>query len=87
MERRLIDYVGRALPGLRPEPVEEVHCWATDLPWNEDAIGIWQQDDIIAIGGHNLWKMAPALGRILAEAAAGGEVREELRSESRLGET
>lgn len=87
LEKRLVDYVGQALPGLSPEPVEQVHCWATDLPWHDDGIGIWAQDGLLAIGGHNLWKMAPVLGRVLAEAATGGGVREELRPESRLGET
>jgi sarcosine oxidase len=86
LDERVRAYVEKAMPGLRPEPVGQVHCWATDLPWNEDAIGVWEHEGILAIGGHNLWKMAPALGEALAEAATGGGVREELRPESRLGE-
>jgi sarcosine oxidase len=86
LDRRVRAYARKAMPRLDPDPVEQVHCWATDLPWNEDAIGIWESDGVFAIGGHNLWKMAPVLGQALADAATGGGIREELRPESRVGE-
>lgn len=86
LEQRVCDYVRKALPGLDPEPVEHVHCWTTELPWNEDAIGIWEHGGVYAVGGHNLWKMAPVLGRALAAAAAGDGVRQDLRPETRIGE-
>lgn len=85
-EERMIEYAKRALPGLNPQPVEVLHCWATSLPWNEDAFAIWEHEGLLIVGGHNIWKMAPVIGAALAEAAAGGEVREEMRPEARLGE-
>ena len=85
LEERVIDYVRRALPGLDPEPAELLHCWATELPWHEDAFAIWEQDGLFVTGGHNLWKMAPALGAALAAAAVGEGVREDMRPEARLG--
>jgi sarcosine oxidase len=85
LEERVIAYVRRAMPGLEPEPDQVLHCWATELPWHEDAFGIWEHEGLFVAGGHNLWKMAPVLGRALAEAAAGDGVREDMRPEARLG--
>jgi sarcosine oxidase len=41
--RRTTEYVGRALPGLEPQPVEVRHCWVTQLPWNPDGIAVCRQ--------------------------------------------
>ncbi|MFC8190389.1 NAD(P)/FAD-dependent oxidoreductase [Cellulomonas sp. NPDC057328] len=78
-------YVGRALPGLRPEPVEHVHCWVTALPWGEDGVGIWHRDGVTAVAGHNLFKQAPVLGEALATTALTGEVPGDWRPEAELG--
>jgi len=79
-------YVMRALPGLESEPAEFVHCWVTELPWSEDGLAVWEADGILFLAGHNLFKHAPWLGRMLARAAAGDGLEPELSPEARLGE-
>ena len=83
---RAREYVSRALPGLDPEPREFVHCWVTDLPWNEDGVAVWEADRILFVAGHNLFKQAPSLGRALARAASGDGLAADLRPQARLGE-
>ena len=82
---RASGYVGRALPGLAPEPADFRHCWVTELPWSPDGFAVWEADGLFFVAGHNLFKHAPALGGALAEAALRGEVPDELRPEARLG--
>ncbi|RLV56344.1 FAD-binding oxidoreductase [Aeromicrobium phragmitis] len=84
--QRVVAYVGRALPGLDPEPLDYVHCWVTRLPWGDDGVAVWTADDVTFIAGHNLFKHAPALGRDLASTVLDGSVPALLRPESRLGE-
>jgi sarcosine oxidase len=82
---RAVDYVRAALPGLDADPVGIVHCWVTELPWSEDGLGVWASDGIAFAAGHNLFKMAPALGRELARIAHEGEAGA-LEPAERLGE-
>lgn len=84
--RRVVAYVGRALPGLDPEPLDYVHCWVTRLPWGDDGVAVWTAGDVALVAGHNLFKHAPALGRDLATTALDGAVPALLRPENRLGE-
>lgn len=86
IEERITIYVGRALPGLAPEPVAVQRCWTTTLPWTDDAVAVWQHRGVTLVVGHHLFKHAAALGRALAEAAVGPGVRADLRPEARLGE-
>lgn len=86
LDERARKYVARALPGLDPEPLEFVHCWVTDLPWNEDGVAVWEADQILFVAGHNLFKQAPSLGRALARAATGDGLAAELTPQARLGE-
>ena len=86
LSERASAYVARALPRLDPEPLEYRHCWVTELPWSPDGVAVWQEDSILLIAGHNLFKHAPALGDALAQAALGGQLADELRPEARLGE-
>jgi len=79
-------YVARALPGLDPAPVDYVHCWTTELPWDKDAIAVWETPAVSFLAGHNLFKHAPALGRALVRSITDGRLRAELRPESRLGD-
>ncbi len=79
-------YVARALPGLDPTPVDYVHCWTTELPWDKDAIGVWETPGVSFIAGHNLFKHAPGLGQALVRSITDGRLREELRPGSRLGD-
>jgi sarcosine oxidase len=83
---RAVAYVEEALPGLDPAPVGVRHCWTTELPWNADAVAVWTAGRIHFVAGHNLFKLAPVLGRRLAEAVTGGVLDERLHPDSRLGE-
>nr|WP_297427085.1 FAD-binding oxidoreductase [uncultured Actinotalea sp.] len=82
---RAVAYVRRALPGLRADPVEHVHCWVTRLPWGEDGVGIWSDGGVTAVAGHNLFKQAPVLGEALATTAVTGEVPAPWHAQARLG--
>jgi sarcosine oxidase len=71
-------YVEQALPGLDPEPVAYRPCWLTILPWHADAFALWSAGPMLFFAGHNLFKFAPVLGRLLAEAARSGQIPPEL---------
>lgn len=68
---RLEEYVRKALPGLRPEPSGYRICRSTALPGGPDEVSVWRSGPFLAIAGGNLFKMAPAVGTALAEAALG----------------
>jgi sarcosine oxidase len=82
---RAAAFAARALSGVDPTPVGHRHCFVTELPWDEDGIGVWEAGPIHLLAGNNLFKHAPALGEALADAALGAELRADLRPESRLG--
>ena len=82
---RAAAYVRRALPGLHPEPVGLRHCWVSSLAWHEDGIGVWEAEGVLLVAGDNLFKHAPALGRVLADAALGGPLADEVRPHAELG--
>jgi sarcosine oxidase len=70
--RRLIAYVRAAFPGLDPAPVDGMLRLIAPLRGpDEDALGLWERDGVLAFAGHNLFKHAPALGELLAAAALG----------------
>ncbi|GAB3210877.1 NAD(P)/FAD-dependent oxidoreductase [Marinactinospora thermotolerans] len=77
--RRLTEYVERAMPGLVPEPVGIRVCVMTKLPGGSDAFGVWNVPGVTATTGHNLFKMAPLLGELLADSALNGRPSDELR--------
>ena len=77
--RRVSDYVRAALPGLDPEPVGVRVCVMSKLPAGSDALGVWHTAGVGAVVGHNLFKMAPVLGELLADTALGGAVPARLR--------
>jgi sarcosine oxidase len=66
---RVSAYVRRALPGLDPEPVGVRVCVMSKLPAGSDAFRVWHTGGVTAIAGHNLFKLAPVLGDLLAETA------------------
>jgi sarcosine oxidase len=70
---RLRRYVDRALPGLDPDPVGLRLCRTTRLPWSRDAFAAWCDGPVTLFAGSNLFKHAPSLGRLLAQAVATGE--------------
>jgi sarcosine oxidase len=82
---RAVAYVRRALPGLDPRPRGLRHCWTTALPWHEDGIGVWEAGPVVLVGGDNLFKHAPALGRVLAGAALGDPLPDAFRPGAQLG--
>jgi sarcosine oxidase len=85
LAERTTAYVGRALPGLEPRPVDARHCWVTELPWSPDGLAAWEADGLLVVAGNNLFKHAPALGRALARAALGEGLAPRLRPQAKLG--
>jgi sarcosine oxidase len=83
----LVDYVRRAMPGLDPDPVAWINCWVTRLPWGSDAVACYTDGTNLFIAGHNLFKLAPALGELLATAAEDEEFPADLSDSRRLGRT
>ena len=79
---RVRAYVEKALPGLDPEPIDTVTRPLTILPWHPDAFALWEADAALVFAGHNLFKFAPLLGDLLAEAC-GGSIPPELRPPDR----
>lgn len=79
---RVRAYVERALPGLQPEPLALRPCVLTILPWHGDAFALWEAGPVLVFAGHNLFKLAPTLGRLLADAAVTGVVPPALRPPS-----
>jgi sarcosine oxidase len=84
-ETRITGYVATALPGLDPEPVDVRHCWVTELPWSHDGIAVWQRESLLLLAGNNLFKHAPALGRMLAATALGAPLPQRFHPEAKLG--
>lgn len=78
-------YVERALPGLDPRPVDVRHCWVTELPWGSDGLAAWTMPGLTFVAGHNLFKLAPWLGRLLADRALGADLDARLDPAARLG--
>jgi sarcosine oxidase len=78
-------YVARALPGLEREPFEARHCWITTLPWSADAFAVWEAGPLLFLAGDRMFKHAPLIGRMLADAALDGELPPILRPETKLG--
>jgi sarcosine oxidase len=67
---RIVTYVRRSLPGLEPEPVDELLRLTTTLPDHpEDGFDVCREGPVVAIAGPNLFKFAPVLGECLASAA------------------
>ncbi len=78
-------YVARALPGVDPEPVGSRACWVTRLPWGADGVAVWEAGPVRALVGHNLFKLAPALGESLADLVTGAAPALDLRPAAQLG--
>lgn len=84
VRERLDSYVASALPGLVATGAHETICWVTQLPWGADALAAWKVGGVVHVAGHNLFKLGPVLGRLLAQAVL-TDVPEPLRPASRLG--
>ncbi len=79
--------VEKALPGLDPEPLSVRLCHTTSLPWGPDAFAAWRDGPVTLFTGHNLFKLAPVLGRLLGDAVANDRVDPLLEPPRRLSST
>ncbi|MEP6628862.1 MAG: FAD-dependent oxidoreductase [Lapillicoccus sp.] len=69
---RIVDYVERWLPGLEPTPFAETTCLYTSTPSEDFLIDrVGPLVVVSACSGHGA-KLAPTVGRIAADLAAGG---------------
>jgi sarcosine oxidase len=75
---RTTEYVRRVFPGLEPRPVAYRLCQSVSLPDGPDDVRVWSRGPFTCVVGGNLFKMAPALGAGLADAATGGRLPERL---------
>ncbi len=66
---RIVAYVESGLPGLVPEPAELRLCLGTSLPEGADSLRVARSGSVLALGGDNLFKFGPLLGRELAAEA------------------
>ncbi len=78
-------YVARALPGLEGRPFEARHCWITTLPWSADGFALWEAGGALFLAGDRMFKHAPLIGQMLADAVLTGRVPAALRPEAELG--
>ncbi len=85
LTRRTSAYVQKAMPGLDLSGAVSFERWITELPWAADGLAIWKSGDAYFIAGHNLFKLAPALGKVLARSVDNGRVEIGFRPEDRLG--
>lgn len=86
LAERTAAYVERALPGVDTGEAVTFQRWVTELPWAADGLAIWQRGDAFFIAGQNLFKLAPALGKVLARCVASGSVETGFSPGDRLGE-
>lgn len=79
---RLQAHIARRLPHLSLEPEVELQCTfqRSALLAGGDELGVWQLDGATICFGNNLYKFAPLLGEMLADAAMSGVVPEPLRA-------
>jgi sarcosine oxidase len=74
-------YVQAALPGLDPEPVDEIRCTDFESSFLDqigDGFTALRRDGITAFYGNNLFKFAPLLGGLLSQSAIQGSLPAEL---------
>ncbi len=64
------DYVARELPGVEPRAVDRLYC--THNPDLSDGLQFLRRGRVLVVHGENLFKFAPLLGEILAQACIDG---------------
>jgi sarcosine oxidase len=65
-----VEYVRQCLQGVGEEPLEELYCDIVE-GWG-DGYGVKRNGAFLVLYGDNLFKFAPVLGCVLAEAALSG---------------
>jgi sarcosine oxidase len=65
-------YLTAILPGADPSPTGLVRCRSTVLAGHTEALGLYRAGGVAAFAGGNIFKHAPALGPLLAEALLEG---------------
>lgn len=68
--RIVLDYVRENLDGVEDRIVDELYC--TVLPSWSDGFGALRNDAVVTLYGDNLFKLAPVLGELLADAVLTG---------------
>jgi sarcosine oxidase len=69
-------------PGLRPDHVGELRCRFPTGEWmvgGSEGFAAWQEGPVIAFLGGNLFKFAPLLGDLLAQAVVEHQIPAALR--------
>jgi len=78
-------YVQAALPGLDPEPVDEVRCAYNQVGVPEgDGFGAERSGAVTVLYGNNLFKFAPLLGELLSQAVLQRDASAALRVGARM---
>jgi len=67
-------YIEALVPGVDATPVGLVRCESTVLAGHTEALGLYQAGPVSGFAGGNLFKHAPALGPLLAEAVLEGRL-------------
>ena len=67
-------YIQALLPGADTTPVGLVRCESTVLAGHTEALGLYEAGPVAGFAGGNLFKHAPALGPLVAEAVLEGRV-------------
>lgn len=68
------DYLPAILPGADATPTGVARCESTVLAGHPEALGLYRDGAVAAFAGGNLFKHAPALGPLLADAMLEGRV-------------
>jgi sarcosine oxidase len=67
-------HIEALLPGVDATPVGLVRCESTVLAGHTEALGLYEAGPVAGFAGGNLFKHAPALGPLLADAVLEGRV-------------
>jgi len=79
--RRLtVDYVRQKLDGVEDRIVDELYCTVT-ASWG-DGYGVQRNGGVLTLYGDNLFKLAPVLGQLLADAALSGSTPKSIMAPS-----
>jgi sarcosine oxidase len=79
IRERIEAYARRALPDALGEPRSTRLCITTPLVQGGDAFAAWRHGNLTFFAGGNLFKFAPVIARLLADATGGNAVPTILR--------